>query len=38
LLARGKNIGDLETEMMNRPARIFSQEFGYWGMLAEGFD
>jgi len=38
LLARGKNVGDLEAEMMNGPARIFSQEFGYWGMLAERFD
>src|ERR1700730_14646835 len=24
--------------MMNRPARIFSQEFTYWGMLAERFE
>ena len=38
LLARRKNVGDLETEMMNGPARIFSQEFGYGRMLAERFD
>jgi hypothetical protein len=38
LLARRKNVGDLEAEMMNRPARIFSQEIGDWGMLAERFD
>ena len=38
LLARRENVSDLETEMMNRPARIFSQEFGYWGMLAERFE
>ena len=38
LLPRRKNVFDLETEMMNRPARIFSQEFGYRGMLAERFD
>jgi len=38
LLARRKNVSDLETEMMNRAARIFSQEFGDRGMLAERFD
>ena len=35
---RGKYVGDLETEMMNSPAWIFSQEFGYGRMLAERFD
>src|SRR5207302_2754462 len=38
LLARRKNVGDLEAEMMNRPAWIFSEEIGDWGMLAERFD
>ena len=34
LLTRRKNVFDLETEMVNRPARIFGQEFGYWRTLA----
>jgi hypothetical protein len=38
LLTRRNNVGDLETEMMDRPVRMFSQKFGDRGILAERFD
>ena len=38
LLARGKNVGDLEAEMMNRTTRMFIQKFRDRRLRAERFD
>src|SRR5450631_3529834 len=38
LFARGNNVGDLETKMMDRAARVLGQKFRDGGMRTQWFD